>query len=184
MVFLLGIMLIVAYAVVAEIVAIYLNRSIVKTADMMANHYMFNVRYSGFLIFFNIVMCSSLIAFAYFFTIDTGTLDGRSITAIILLAIGLSELVKMLFFKIEVNSNSIDYRAVIKNSSTTFDEISKVEAVRFFGLVIVDISSNDKKFFTLINTMSGYRLFIDRLKNEEYIEWVSISGTPLDKSDL
>lgn len=180
---LLGIILIIAYAVVAEFIAILLNRSIIKNADMMANPYMFNVRYTRFSIFFNIVMGTSFIAFAYFFITEDG-LDGRSISAIILLIFNLSELLRMLLLKVEINSNSITYRLVFKNGNITFDDIDKVEVMKLFGLVVTEISSNNKKAFTLFNVLEGYSLFIERLKTENGVEWVDILGKPLNKFDL
>lgn len=182
--FLLGIILIIAYVAVAEFIALLLNRSIVRDANMMANPYMFNVRYTRFNIFFNIIMGISLIAFAYFFITGSGNLDGRSITAIILLIFTISELVRMLFFKVKINSNSIDFRGLIKRDNITFDDIEKVEVMKLFGLFIADISSNNKKVFTLINTMEGYSIFINRLKTEDGVEWVNILGNPLNKSDI
>ena len=68
-------MLIIAYVVISEIAALWLDRSIIRNADMNANTYTFNVRYTGFSIFFSIIMCISLIAFAYFFITRSDPLD-------------------------------------------------------------------------------------------------------------
>jgi len=181
--FLFGVILIIAYVVIAELTAIWLNRSIIRTADMHANIYIFNVRYTGFSIFFSTIMCSSLIAFAYFFTTESGSLDSRSITAIIILVIELFESIKKPFFKVEISGDSINSQSIIRRANFTFNDINKIEITKVFGLIIADIFSNDKKMFTLNSEMVGYSLFIDRLKNED-VEWVNVIGKPVDNSKI
>lgn len=179
-----GVILIIAYPIAIEFVAIILNRSIVKNVDMMANTYIFSIRYTNFSIFFNIVMCGSLIAFAYFFITSSGGIDSRSITSIILFVIGTIELLRNIFFKIEISSNLINFKGIIRRTNYTFDDIKKVEAVSVFDFVMANIFSEDKKLFVINNTMAGYRLFMERLQAEEGVEWMNVAGSSLDKSDM
>ena len=165
------VMLIIAYVVIIEIAAIWLNRFIIRNSDMNANTYLFNVRYNGFSIFFSMIMCGSLIAFAYLVITRSGSFDSRSITIIILLAIGLIELVKKVFFKIEIANSLINFKSITKRTNLTFSDINKIEITTVLGLAVADVYSNDKKMFTVNNMMAGYNLMIDRLKIED-VEWV------------
>ena len=164
-VFLLGVMLIIAYVVVIEIAAICLNHFIVKSSDMNGNTYMFTVRYNGFSFFTSIIICGSLIAFIYLIISRSGFHDSRSITAIIILVMELIELVRKLFFKVEVDNTIINFQSITRRTSFAFNDINKVETIKL-GLAIAEAYVDDKKMFTLNSTMVGYRLFIERLENE------------------
>ena len=178
-----GVALIIAYTIIVEFAAIRMNRSIVKNSNLNADTYLFNVRHTSFSIFFSIILCSSLAAFAYFFITDFGLADGRSITSIILFLIGSVDLVRQPFLKIEMNDNLIHFKSITRRAHFTFDEIRKVEITQSFGNVHADIFSNDDFMFTLKDEMSGYYQFIERLKKEN-VEWSNILGKPLDKSDI
>jgi len=178
-----GIALIIAYTIIVELVAVRMNRSIVRNSNLNADTYLFNVRNTSFSIFVSIILFSSLAAFAYFFIIDFGLADSRSITSIILFLIGSVDLARKPLLKIEVNDNLIHLKSITRRAHFTFDEIRKVEITQFFGNVHADIFSNDDLMFTLKDEMSGYYQFIERLKKEN-VEWSSILGKPLDKSDI
>jgi len=183
-IFLSGVILIIACVFIADLIAILLNRSIIRDADMMANTYVFNIRYTAFSIFFNIIMCITLITFVYFSITRSGSLDSGSITAFAILIMGFLDLGRRLFFKIEVNNNLINFQSPISRGDLIFADINKIEIMKIFGLVMADIFTNDEKVIALNNTMAGYRLFMERLKDEEGVEWVNISGAALDKSDI
>jgi len=182
-IFLVEILVIIACVIIADFTAIFLNRSILRNSDMMANTHMFNIRSTGFTIFFSIIMCSSLIAFAYFSFIGLG-FNSRVIITTIILIIELLQLVKALFLKIEINNNAIKFRNLTRRGNLTFEDISKIEIASAFGFVIVDVFSNDGKVFVLNNMMLGYRMFIERLKKEGNVEWVNIFGNALDEFDM
>jgi hypothetical protein len=124
-----------------------------------------------------------LAAVAYFFITNFGITDSRNLTSIFLLSIEMLELARKPFFKLGVSGDSINFKSINKHANFTFDEITKVEITKVFGIVFVDVFSNDDKIFTLNNQMFGFSLFIERLK-KEHIEWRSSLGTPLDKSDI
>lgn len=168
-----GIFLIIIYIIVIEFIAINLNRSVVRNADMHSNPYVFTVRHSSFSIFFNILVCASLVAFAYFFFTETGAINSRVITALILFTVGFFELIRHLFFKVEVNSNSIHHKGIFKRGNFSFNDINKIEITPFLGLAILYIFVNDKKMLTLYSEAIGYKHFFERLKQEEHIEWIN-----------
>jgi len=175
--------LIIAYVMIMEFVAIRLNRTIIKNAHVNANLETFHVRYTGFSIFFSLIMCASLAAFTSFFMTESGSVDSNSITSIIFLLIGLFDLTRQLFFKIEVAQHSIVFRSLTRRAHFTFDEIKNVTIAKAFQHIQAHVFSNDDKMFILKNEMSGYHLFIERLKKEN-VEWQNVSGKPLNKSDI
>ena len=179
----LEVILIIVSVLVVDFAGIYINRSIIRNVDMNTESYMFNIHHTGFSIFFRFVMCCSIAAFSYYFITDYGLVDRRSITSIVLFLIGFIELIKQLFFKIEVSGNSISLKSLTKRAHFTFDEITKVEITRIFSFVFVDVYANDDQIFTLRSELAGQSLFINRLKDQG-IEWRNILGEPLDKSDF
>ena len=178
-----GVLLIIAYVMIIEFVAVRMNRSIVRNTDRNADTQIFNVRHSSFFIFFSLVMCSSLVAFSYFFITTFGLTDGRSITSISWFLISLFDLVRKLRFKVEVDGNSINFKSIAKCISFTFDDIKKVEVTKAFGNVHAELFSDDDSLFTLKNSVLGYYQFIERLKKER-VDWRNILGNPLDQSDI
>jgi len=173
------------YSILIETVALKINHSIIKKHhDMTEGTYLFNIRYSTFLLFFNFMMFLSFIAFSHFFITFFGLIDFRSITGIILSLFGFVEIITYPFLKIQINDRSIEVKRMFKRSYFTFDEIEKVEVTRFLGIVHVEIFSNEGKLFAVRNLLLGYPLFIDRLKKEN-IMWVDIYlDEPLDPSDI
>jgi len=167
-----------------ELIAIWLNRSIIKNADMNTDTYMFVVRYTGFSIFVSILMTAGLAYFAYNLFVSIGSFNSKIITAMALFIIELVELVKKLFLKIEVSANSIQFKSITKRANLSFSDINKIEITRIFGLVLVDVFVNDKKIFGFNSEKIGYRHLINRLKLEEGIEWMSVLENPFDKSTL
>jgi len=158
--------LIIAYCFIIEFIVLLLNHSTVKNADMNADLYMFNVRYTNFSIFFSTIMSGNLAIIAYFFITNLGFINNKSITLIILSLIYFFQLVVQLFFRIRIDNNSINFKSITKRTNFTFDEINKVETTQVFGYSYVDIFLSDGKIFTLKSWMLGYSLFIKHLERK------------------
>ena len=179
----LGVLLIIAYAMIIEFIAVRMNRAIVRNTDRNADTLVFNVRYANFSFFLSVILCISLAAFTHFFITNFGLIDAGSITSLILLLFNLFDLIRKLFFKIEVNGKSINFKSITKRISFSFDDIKKVEVIKVFGTVQAELYSDEDSLFTLKNGVLGYYLFIERLK-KEHVDWRTILGKPLDKSDI
>ena len=171
-------MIIIAVVFGIEIIAIGLNRLVIRNADMDSDTYLFTVRYTGFSIFTTILTCVGLAYFSYISFTETGAFDIRIITAMVLFVVELFELARRLFFKAEVSGSSIH----AKGTTFSFNDISKIEITRIFGFVLAEVFINDKKVLGLNSEKVGYRHFIERLKREENVQWVNILEQPIDKS--
>jgi len=168
-----GAISIILYVVIIEMIALWLNRSIINNADMHANSYMFTVRYTKFSIFFSIIISISLAAFVYYFFTTTGVIDSRIITAIIIFIIELIELFRKIFFKVEVDGQAIKLRSIRRRTDFYFSDIHKIETARVFGMIFVDIFINDKKLLTLTSQTIGHRHLLERLRQANHIEEIT-----------
>lgn len=178
-----GITLIIAFVMIMELVATRLNRSMIKSHNVYANLETFNVRYTNFSIFFSIVMCISLASFAYLFIDGTGAINSNVIVIFTFLLITFFDLLRRLFFKIEITNESINLKTITRRSYFSFEDVKNVTIAKAFQHVQTDIFSDNGRMFTLRNDMAGYQMFIERLKRE-HVDWRHISGKPINKSDV
>ena len=183
MLFLLIVMLMIVSLLGIEIIGIYMNRSIIKNIDMSIEAYMFKIYHTGFSMFLSVMLSSSLAVFSYVFITDFGLINGRSLTAIALFLSYFLELIKKLFLKIKVHDNAISYNSLTKKANFTFDDITKVEVISMICFVFYEVYSKDGKLFTLKYELAGQAILLKRLKDQG-VEWKTILGDPLDKTDI
>lgn len=178
----LGIIIILVVVIAFEIIATLLNRGIIKNKEMFSDNYMFTVHATAFSIFTSILIIFGLSYFIYLSFFGFNNLNSMLITAVIMLIIQIFELYKMITTKISINGSSIQ----TKRHDFSFSEITKVEVlnISFLDLISVDVFVNDKKMFSFNSEKLGYQHFIDRLKQKDTIEWLSLSGSTFDKSIL